>query len=180
VDATYTTIFLRIVGVSTIDLRRAGAQPLAVATIQHVLPFAVCKTTAEAQPLGPWTIWHSGGSLCGVAGWSGLIDLDGTASDCNGYYSWIGPPLSGPPPDDGGTARLDTTHACSLVPSKALLYTGLPQSIVVVDASTRTVLGCRSVLVIANVANLLNLITESVTGTPVGPLLPCAGILQTE
>ncbi len=178
VSATYTTMFLRIVGISSVDLRRAGEQPLAVTTIQHILPLAVCQTTANNALLLVWTLWENGTSLCGVAGWSGLINLDGSATNCDNYYSWIGPPASGPPPATGSAAHLETTRSCSQVAQRTGTNVLPPPSIVVVDTTSGKVLGCHRVTVASNPVDLPPLIRASVLGTPIGSLQPCDGILQ--
>jgi Flp pilus assembly protein TadG len=94
VTARYDTLFMRLVGVSSLDLVVDGTQPLAVVSVSPgTLPLAICTATATAQPLGVWTLWQSGDNLCGVAGWNGLANLDGSANDCEDYQRWMTPPL---------------------------------------------------------------------------------------
>jgi Flp pilus assembly protein TadG len=174
VTARYDTLFMRLVGVTSLDLEVAGTQPLAVVSVSPgVLPLAVCQTTAAAQPLGIWTLWQAGANLCGVAGWDGLANLDGSAHACSDYQQWIQPPPNGPTPANGDQVGLDTRD-CPLVPLWMASYNLTLQSIPEVDSSTGTVLGCRLVLLTVNV------LAGRVQGTPVGLRLPCGSILQIE
>jgi Flp pilus assembly protein TadG len=176
VTARYDTLFMRLVGISSLDLEVAGTQPLAVVSISPgVLPLAVCQTTAVGQPLGPWTLWQSGANLCGIAGWDGLANLDGSARACADYQHWIQPsPPSGPSPSDGDRISLDPRD-CPLIPLWMQTYNLTLQSIPEVDPSSgNTVLGCRLVLLMVNVLG------RTVRGLPVGVRLPCGGILQIE
>jgi Flp pilus assembly protein TadG len=174
VTARYDTLFMRLVGVSSLDLEVAGTQPLAVVAISPgVLPLAVCQTTAAGAPLGPWTLWDAGANLCGLAGWDGLANLDGSANSCADYQSWIQPPPSGPAPSNGDVLGLDPRD-CALLPLWMAPHNLSLQSIPEVDSATGTVLGCRLVLLTVNVLG------GRVTGLPIGVRLPCGGIIQIE
>jgi Flp pilus assembly protein TadG len=174
VTARYDTLFMRLVGVSSMDLEVAGSQPLAVVGVTPgVLPLAVCPATA-ALPVGLWTLWQSGSGLCGVSGWNGLANLDGSARGCADYQVWMGSPPTGPLPSQGDTVPLDPRD-CPLVPLWMSAHNAQLRSIPEVDPATNEVLGCRLVLVV-----VLNALTGPVYGTPVGLRLPCGGILQIE
>jgi hypothetical protein len=175
VTARYDTLFMRMVGVRSLDLEVAGSQPLAVVSVTPgVLPLAVCPATA-ALPLGLWTLWQSGGGgLCGVAGWNGLANLDSSARNCGDYQNWMGSPPTGPLPSHGDTVPLDPRD-CPFVPLWMSAHNAQLRSIPEVDPATNEVLGCRLVLVL-----VLNALAGPVYGTPVGLRMPCGGLLQIE
>jgi hypothetical protein len=178
VSAQYRTLFLRFVGISTVEIEVAGAQPLAVASLSGVLPLGVCTTTTATAPLGPWTLWRDGSSLCGIPGWDGLVNLDGSADACGDYQAWVQPAPRGPEPPVGSVAGLDPRD-CSQMPLWLLGSTGSAQLVVVVDSGDRTVVGCRPALIVP-LPGLGPILPGSVTGVPVGPLTSCSGVVQVE
>jgi hypothetical protein len=146
---TYETAFLRILGVTSADLSQVGVAPLAVASMRTLVPLGLCYADYQAQAGANnprWVIWSQLSDLCGVPGWNGFVDLDGTAYDsCPAYQGWIAPaPPSGPMPPPGATVTLDPID-CLGVP---LWFIGYPSnknlSVPVIDTSggKNTIVGC--------------------------------------
>lgn len=184
---TYPTLFLKILGVPSVDLQRIGqGAPLqSVVTIQRVLPLGQCNLLRGTLPAGPWILWQRVGalppSLCSLL-WTGLVDLDGTAAhQCNPYVNWVGPPPTGPGPATGTTVSLDYIDCGSLsTPFRDAIAAQPQQSIVIVDTlAGNRVLGCQIVQLTytSGGGGLLGGL-DTVSGTPVGGLGPCT-LLQT-
>ena len=132
------------------------------------------SSTVNASPQGPWPLWRRNANLCGVSGWDGLVNLDGSADDCEDYYAWMQPPFpTGPRPADDTYVWLDVRR-CDLFDDRATEFHSSRQWVVVVNSSTRRILGCRLVQVSANPY------AATVDGTPVGTTVPCDGIWQVE
>jgi len=125
-SGTYNTVFLRLLGISTVDIGQSELAKVAIVSVPRALPFGVCKADYDANNSGSpkWTIWKSGGisasdSLCQAsmpAGWEGFLNLDGTASGCLSYQSWVTPPPpTGPSPPNGWSVDMDTPKLIGLL-----------------------------------------------------------------
>ncbi|HZR99254.1 MAG TPA: pilus assembly protein TadG-related protein [Chloroflexota bacterium] len=172
-DGSYTTMFLRAVGLPTLSLRRTGqGTPVqAGVTLLRVLPFGVCSLDVTLDPNGPWTVWHNSNSLCVVLGWHGLVNLDNRpAPTCQTYLDWIGPPAQGPAPSQGSTVQLDT-RSCTTVgdATKPLENTVqlIPEISTIAGILGQQVVGCRYGV-------LSNVSTDHVRVTPQGGRVPCS------
>lgn len=178
-QATYQPLFLSVVGVTAAAVERTTVVSLEAAMstgAARVLPLAVCTSVMNAQPSGPWLIWDRDGSLCGVYSWDGLVNLDGTASNCPDYRDWIlPPPPSGPAPPVGSIAQLDTRR-CGQVDNWLQQYPSdqREQTILVLDiAAGRKVVGCRRVTIAPDTR------AQLVYATPLAPLEPCVALRET-
>src|SRR5262249_28006801 len=122
-SGTYNTIFLRLVRISPVDIGQSELAKVAIVSVPRALPFGICKADYDANSSSSpkWTIWKSGGitgSACSLpSGWEGFLDLDGTASGCLSYQSWVMPaPPTGPSPPNGWTIDMDTPVLTPAIP----------------------------------------------------------------
>lgn len=176
VEGSYTTLFLRLVGVPSINVQRLGPTTVTppVVSLQNVLPIGLCNINRTLLPVGPWIVWQEPAGVCSNLAWGGLVNLDGTATGCGDYENWVGPPVIGPPPSVGAPVALDN-NGCGGLKDKLIKHNGTTQLIVVIDTlSGNTVLGCQSVLLTTVKTPLLT----TTTALPVGGLTSC-GLIQT-
>jgi Flp pilus assembly protein TadG len=178
VGGTYNTLFLRVVGVPSLDIQRigTGGQITPEVVIPKVLPFAVCQVTELLSPNGPWTVWRKSGgaNLCAVPNWEGLVNLDNRSPiTCPTYQAWVGPPPSGPVPSVGGNVTLDLNNCSSIGQwSQPLFGTTqlIPEISTVANLLGAQVTGCWLVVLGGS--------ADTVTATPVGSRTEC-GLQQT-